>query len=423
MTFATQRVDPYPSRFVRDGWIVLSLSLAAVVCMPRTAVAYQEAFEGEMVNLRGDGRTHKGAMEIGGQMSSRGADDTYLFALDLGREAQSYLVLLWRRAPGAPKDWTALDDKAIVETWLWTDPLMGRVLASPEQFNEQRDFLNVTLEQRKRIKGAYLLKGKVHIRRFVSNVDFQIDLDVATDTQPPRKLKGTLYSRGSRPEGAAAAAAEPVPKKPAAAPAGVDLSEPLKAVRAYAEALRDGDAAKLKSVHHTAGKEWDDAIDLFAQWAKSSARLERAAVAKFGRAGADRVMASLLLPPPGERGRDMLDSLDGRGLDPEVEVRGDRASVYIEPVGYIQLRRVGGQWGIFDTGNDTGVGAGGQPKAEHGPVLKILIAAQDSVAPEIEAGRIGTAGEAVKAVERTAKEKAKSLGVAIDDEEVDDEAK
>lgn len=407
---------------VRSGsWYHLfSKGVAALVALmtvgwtARPAIAVSEAFEGDLVNVRGDGRTHKGVAETGGQMSSHGADGTYLFGVHLGREAQSYLVLLWRPAAEAPKDWTSLNDEAIVEIWLWTDPLMGRILASPEQFNEQREFLNVTLEQRKRVEGAYPLKGKVHIRRFLSNVDFQIDLDVVTDTQPPRSIKGTLYAGGSKPQGGVAAvAADRVPMKGPVPPAGVDLGTPLKAVRAYAEALRDGDEAKLRSAHHTAGKDWDAAIDLFIRWAKSSVRLEHAAVARFGQGGADRVLGEMLLPPAGQRGRDMLENIN----DAEVEIRGDRATVELEPVGRIDLRRVDDRWGIFMTGDDTGVGAGGQPKPSHAPVLKLLTAVQDRVAADIEAGRLRTVEAAVTAAERAAGVEAKALGIDTGDDE------
>jgi hypothetical protein len=401
------------------GCLLAARSLFVVsgflLCATTSVAAGRDGFDGKLVNLRGDGRTEEGFIETGGQMSSRGADGTYLFAVHLGRDAQAYLVLLWKPAPGSPKDWTALTDEAVVETWLWTEPLVRRVLASPEQFNEQRDFLNVTAEQRRRVEGAFPLKGKVHVRRFLSNVDFQLDLDVATETKPPRSIKGTLYGGGSKPEGAAPPA-EPVPKKAPAPPPGVALDEPLKAVRAYAEALRDGDEEKLRSLHHTAGKDSEEAVELFIRWVKSSVRLERAAAAKFGRAGADDVSGLMLLPPPGQRGRDMLENLDGGGIDAEVEVRGDRASVDIDPVGTIELRRVEGQWGSFIPAKEAGVGAGGYPMPDHAPLLKALTSAQDRVADDIAAGRIRTVKDAMAAAERAMGEYAKVLGVEADDE-------
>jgi hypothetical protein len=169
------------------------LSLLLLVLAPLGAAGKKaapgEAFDGEMVNIRGDGKVLNGLAETGGQMSA-GGDGNYLFAVHLGRDARAYLVLVWKPAPGAAMDWKALNDKAVVETWLWTGPLLARVLASPQKFDGKRDFLDVTPAQRRRIEGALPLEGKVHVRRFVSNVNFQVDLDVKTDTDPPRAIKG-----------------------------------------------------------------------------------------------------------------------------------------------------------------------------------------------------------------------------------------
>ena len=205
-------------------------------------------------------------------------------------------------------------------------------------------------------------------------------------------------------------------------PTGVNVADPLQATRVYAEALRDGDGPKLRSLHHRGDKEWEAAVDLYVQWVTSSVRLERAATTKFGRGGADQIMSHLLLPTPAQRGLDMLEALDGGGIDPEVTVKGNHASVEIDPVGVIELRRIDGRWGVAMTDGPGGVGAGGQPRAAHAPLLKVLTATQDHGAASIQAGRVRSADDAVMAVERVFPEKARELGLEMDDEPMDEGA-
>jgi hypothetical protein len=203
-----------------------------------------------------------------------------------------------------------------------------------------------------------------------------------------------------------------VPKKGPPPPPGVDLGDPLKVVRAYGEGLRDGDEAKLRSVFLTAGKEWDTSIDTLARWAKGSARLERAAVKKFGRAGADKVMGALYLPSAGKLGRDLLGSLG----DAQVKVRGDRATVDVPVVDELELRRVDGRWGLF-TPPDPDEPAGA--RGDGADLYKVVTAAQERVAPAVEAGRLATPEAAVAALNRAAGEESKKLGIGEEDDEED----
>ena len=393
--------------------VQLALALAVVACSTTVAAASDHAFEGELINLHGDGRRTTGKVEIGGEITNRGANGTQLYAISLGRE-RAFVVLLWKPKAPPPNTWPQRGGD-ITETWLWTEPYRTDVMRGPNYIERmRRDFIDAAPEQRRQLGGVFRLTGKVEVRRFLSNIDFQLDLDLAAEGDPPRRIKGTLYAGGSKPAGAAAPP-EPVPKKGPTPPPGVDLGDPLKAVRAYAEALRDGDEAKLRSVHHTAGKDWDEAIDLFVRWAKSSWRLERIAAGKFGAAGAERVMGALLLPSPPSRGRDILENLP----DAEADVRGDRATVDVEPVGRIGLRRVDGRWGIFMPGAD-GVGAGGQPGKDHAPLLNLLTTVQDQVAKDIDAGRFATADAAVEAANRVALEEMKKRGLDPADEADDD---
>lgn len=401
------RLTRLPSRRARAatprhaGAVLLCFALTCAAT-PAMVLARDAAFEGQLVNLRGDGRTKDGVVELGGQMSNRGADGTTLFGVSLGLE-QAYLVFLWKPAADAPKIWSGLEGAA-VEAWLWTDPYLHQVFDSKPGADPVRKFIDATPGERRRIDGVFELKGKVDIRRFKSNVDFLIDVDLATAGKPPRKLKGEVRIGDG---GEAEADAAP-PRKAPAPPKGVELGQPMGAVRAYAEGLRDGDEAKLRALFHTAGKRSEGYVDLIVRWAKSSVRLERAAAAKFGPAGADEVMGALWLPSAGSVGRGLLENLDAA----EVEAKDDQASVRIEPVGLIELRRVEGQWGMFVPEPRAARGrAGGDD--EIAP-LKLIADVQEAVAPAVETGTHATAADAIEALERAGEKAAAELRQAAD---------
>ena len=341
-------------------------------------------FDGHAGNLRGDGRTTDGVLELGGQRQNRGTDGTMLFGVSFGLE-KAYLVFLWKPAPDAPKNWSSLKG-AKVEACLWTDPFLERTYDARTGTDAVVKFLDATPQERRRIDGVSELIGKVDVRHFESNIDFVIALDLATAAEPPRKLKGILRMGDG---GEAGANAAPVKKAPDP-PKGVVLREPIDAVRAYAEGLRDADATKLSALFHTSGKRSEGYVDSFIRWATSSVALERAAAARFGRAGADKVMAALWLPSAGSLGRDLLENL----AEAEVEMKeDDRASVGIEPVGLIKLRRVDGQWGMVvpepPAGGDDQTG-----------MLAAMTSIQEVVAPDVAARKIATVGDAVKAIEQ-----------------------
>ena len=93
-------------------------------------------------------------------------------------------------------------------------------------------------------------------------------------------------------------------------PRGVELDEPLDAVRDYAEALRDWDEATLRALMLAGGERSANEVDLEIRCAKWSVRLERAAASKFGRAGADQLLACpYTLPSAASRGRELLAKL------------------------------------------------------------------------------------------------------------------
>jgi hypothetical protein len=132
----------------------------------------------------------------------------------------------------------------------------------------------------------------------------------------------------------------------------------------------------------------------------SSARLERTAAAKFGRAGADRVAQALVLPTAASRGKDLLENV----ADADVAVRDDRATVEIEPVGSIELRRVEGRWGIYVADSDVDAGR------DDTNLLKALTAAQEQVATRIESGQVTTVEEAARAIGAVAEDAGRAAG-------------
>jgi hypothetical protein len=373
---------------------MLFCTALACATAPSAALAQRDSvFEGQLINVRGDGQTKEGVVELGGQMSRRGTDGTQLFAISLGRE-EVYLVFLWKPAADPPKDWSALEGAA-VQPWLWTKTYLLRIDDRTGGKDPVARFIDATTQERRRIDGAFELKGKMDIRRFRSNIDFVIDVDLATATNPTRRIKGVVREG----DGGAAEADVRPPRKAPAPPNGVKLREPIDAVRAYAEAMRDGDGPKLRALFHTAGKRSEQFVDLYVRWATTSVRLERAAVAKFGRAGADEVMAPLFIPPAGSHGRDLLANL----ADAAVEAKGDRASVEIEPVGRIELRRVEGQWGMVVPEPPAAADRAGAQN-DQTDLLKVVAAVQEAVAPAVESGKLKTAADAVAAIERAAEE-------------------
>ena len=179
----------------------------------------------------------------------------------------------------------------------------------------------------------------------------------------------------------------------------VDLSGPIAAVRSYAEAWRDGDAAKFMACAYAADDKEREGLRLYARWIASSARLERAAAKAYGAEGAERVREAvpLPLPSPAAYGRQILAELEDH-RDDDVTVEGDRASVSVEAAGALQLRRVGKQWRVILIVEDEGVAAAGAAGPDTTPVWNAVIRAQEAVAAGVSAGEYKTADDAAEAL-------------------------
>lgn len=200
-----------------------------------------------------------------------------------------------------------------------------------------------------------------------------------------------------------------------AALAKTDLSTPERAVRAYAEAMRDGDVAKLRAIYHLGGPRVGPYFDLMAQWVTSSVQLERAATRRFGREGAERILNALFMPPPGPTGRMMLENLDRGEFD--VEVEGDRAAVGIDPIGGMELQKVGSDWKYALPEADVELDqAVRQPDGWQGGLLQILVPTQRAVAEGIESGKYPTADAAAEAAQRMLLEQGQRQGLIQPDD-------
>lgn len=181
--------------------------------------------------------------------------------------------------------------------------------------------------------------------------------------------------------------------------AGLDLRTPQAAVQAYGEGLRDSDERKLRALMHPTGRRADAFVDLFVSWVKSSARLERAALHKYGKDEAERLVGALFLPAAGPTGRGLLENL----ADAEVNVEGEQAVVLIDPVGQVDLRRIDGRWRMvvpeLPPKGKPEEGTGGRWQIE---LMKVATRAQQEVSAGIEAGRYATAADAAEALEQIA---------------------
>ena len=171
---------------------------------------------------------------------------------------------------------------------------------------------------------------------------------------------------------------------------GVNLSTPEAAVRSYAEAWRDGDGEKFLACYHASNANERELANATARWIVSSAKLTKAATAKFGETRAREIMQSLPMESPADHGRQLIENLD-RKDDVEITVEGDRAKVGIEPVGLIELIKVNNAWKVH-----LGENAGETDEALQ--MMTIITGLQEKVAAGMEAGKYKTVEAAKKAL-------------------------
>lgn len=161
-----------------------------------------------------------------------------------------------------------------------------------------------------------------------------------------------------------------------------DLSTPKDAVKAYGQAMRDGDAPAAKRAVTNADPR---VIDALAALGASRRRLIAAAVAKFGEDGKTVAGGSAL--PYGEEFDKMLD-------DAEVKIDGDTATVTekSKDATPITLKKVGGEWKV-DYAEITKRG----DLIRILPVMDGIAKANDELADEIKSGKHATVADAKKA--------------------------
>lgn len=180
---------------------------------------------------------------------------------------------------------------------------------------------------------------------------------------------------------------------PATAPM-VDLSMPEPAVRAYAEACRDGDGAKFMATVHAGSQQEEQLARAMARWVVGSTELKIAAAAKFGNAQAAEVASAIPFPSADDRGREMLESLADQSSSHEVLIEGERARVEVEPIGYLALKKVAGTWKISLIEDPA------LSDAQNITLFNAIATAQETVANAIRRGNYRTGAEAAQALQR-----------------------
>lgn len=176
-------------------------------------------------------------------------------------------------------------------------------------------------------------------------------------------------------------------------------STPKDVVKAYGQAMRDGDAAAARRVVTNAEPKL---IDALAGLGGSRRRIIDAAVAKFGESGKTVAGGSVL--PYGQQFDKMLDEAD-------VKIDGDTATVAQKgrDAVPITLKRVDGEWKI-DYSQITQRG----DLIQMLPLMNAMAAANDELADEIKSGKYASAADAKIAHDRKMQQAIMSRGKILE---------
>ncbi len=168
-----------------------------------------------------------------------------------------------------------------------------------------------------------------------------------------------------------ASSAAPPATRPAAP---LDLSTPQAALKSFATAWRDADASGLNASLLRGENALKNAT--FIRWIEVDHRFEKAATARYGKDGVQRLRTVIAVSSMSQRGQALLDDLPGA----TIAVNGDHATADLEVAGLHELQKVNGEWRVKLPGGEN----------EASPLIGIV----ERVSADIESGKLKTVDDA-----------------------------